>query len=131
MMEKSLLRVLVGASLLGVAGISLTTGIFPTVVSWLFGINSFEVLFQVRSFVIPLALLWAIGGGVVGWQGGSATGVVAIGVCGLVSGLALGALALEGGPLLVLVSLLSGLVYGAVGGLLIGKAFHRPVSESQ
>ena len=131
MKQRSIFRVLVGAGFIGVAGISLTVGIFPTVVSQLFGINSFDTLLHVRGFVIPLGLLWAIGGGIVGFQGRPYAGLAVVGGCGLVSGLVLGAVALGAGPLLVIVTTLGGLVYGGVGGLLLGKAFNNIAVEPQ
>jgi hypothetical protein len=131
MRQKSIFRVLVGAGFIGVAGISLTVGIFPAFVSQLFGVNSFEALLDVRRFVMPLALLWAIGGGIVGFQGRPYSGLVVVGSCGFASGLILGAFALGAGPLLVVATTLSGLVYGGLGGLLLGKAFHNMASESQ
>jgi hypothetical protein len=131
MRQKSVFRVLVGAGFIGVAGISLTVGIFPVFVSRLFGVNSFEALLQVRGFVIPLALLWAVGGGIVGFQGRPYPGLVVVGSCGLVSGLVLGAFTLGAEPLPVIATALSGLVYGGVGGLLLGKAFDNIASEPQ
>lgn len=125
MRQKGIFRVLLGASFIGVAGISLTTGIFPAFVSRFFGVNSFEAMLHVRGFVIPLALLWAIGGGIVGFQGRPYTGLVVVGSCGFVSGLVLSAFGLGAGLLLVVASTLCGLVYGGVGGLLLGKAFHN------
>ena len=131
MMERSFLRALFGAGLIGIAGVSLISGIFPIMVSQFFGLNSFEVMLTVGSFVIPLALIWAICGSVVGWQGGAYTGLLVVGGCGIVSGFVLGAIAVQGSLLLILVSILSGLIYGGIGGLIVGKAFPRPVGESQ
>jgi len=113
-----------------VAGISLVAGILPVVFSWLFGINSFEVMLNFRSFIIPVALFWAILGGIVGWQGGAKFGAMVIGGCGVLTGFILGLFALNGTLSLILVSMLSGLIYGAIGGLILGNAFPSVIGEA-
>ncbi len=130
MMQRSYLRALFGAGLMGMAGISLAAGIFPIMVSWFFGLNSFEVMLVIRPFIMPLGLLWAVGGGIVGWQGGASTGGMVVGACGIISGFILGALAVDGSFLLILASILSGLVYGTIGGLIIGRAFPKSIGQS-
>jgi len=89
----------------------------------LFGMNSFEGMFSIRGFIMPIALLWAFGGGILGWYGGAYTGLVIIGICGIISGFVLGVWAVDGDFLLVAASTLSGLIYGGVAGLIIGRAF--------
>ncbi len=131
MMQRSIFRVLLSASIMGVAGLSASTGIFPTVMSILFSLNSFQMMFLITNFVIPLALLWAIGGGILGWHGGSQMGVLIMGACGAISGLMLGAVALNGNLLPILVGTLFGMIYGAIAGLLIGKAFPRTINQPQ
>jgi hypothetical protein len=112
------------------AGISLAAGILPIIFSWLFGINSFEVMLEFRGFIIPVALIWATAGGFVGWQGGAKFGGMIIGGCGVITGLILGFFGLDGSLSLILVSMLSGFVYGAIGGLILGKAFPSVAGEA-
>ena len=131
MMQRGPLRALFGACLLGVAGISLISGVLPVIISRLFGINSFEIMLYVRGFVIPMALVWAVSGGIVGWRGGALFGGKVMGACGLITGLVVGMFAVGGDGLLILISTLSGLVYGTVGGLIVGKAFSVTVEESE
>ncbi len=131
MMQRSIFRVLLSATIMAVAGLSASTGVFPTVMSLLFSINSFEVMLLIKGFVIPLALLWAIGGGFLGWHGGAQLGVLIMGSCGAISGLILGIVALHGSIIPILVGILFGTIYGAIAGLLIGKAFPKTISQPQ
>ena len=78
---------------------------------------------------IPIAIVWAIAGAVVGWQGGTLFGGTVLGICGAVSGAVLGAFALGGDALLIFLSALTGLVYGGIAGLIIGKAFPKTAHE--
>ena len=123
MMQRSIFRIIFGACILGFAGISFMSGIFPMVVSWLFGANSFEVMLQVRGLIIPLGIMWVIGGVIIGWQGGASLGALSGGVCGLVSGLILSTVGLGGSLAVIVASVVSGLLYGAGGGFLIGNVF--------
>ena len=129
MMQRSYLRALFGAGLIGMAGVSLITGIFPMIMSWFFEMNSYQVMFMTRSFIIPISLCWVIAGGIVGWQGGAFTGALVVGFCGAISGFILGTLVVTGSVSLIMVSMLGGLVYGAIGGLIIGKAFPKPIGQ--
>lgn len=131
MMQRSLFRILLGICLMGVAGISLTSGIFPVIATYLLDVNSYQIMFLVRSFVIPVAVFWAVCGGIVSWYGGPVTGTAVMGACGAVTGVILAAVAVGGGLLLVLAAMLAGLVYGGIGGFIIGKVFPRPTDQFQ
>ena len=129
MMQRSYLRMLFGVCIGAFAGISLVTGIVPFVLARLFGINSFQALIAVQGFIIPTVILWAFGGGLVGWQGGSSIGGFILGVCGAITGAILGLFAFEGVLAIVTAGFLSGLIYGAVGGLILGYAFPKTIAE--
>lgn len=123
MMQPGPRRILIGLGIGAFAGISLITGVLPFVITRLFGINSFEVLLLVGGLTLPVALLWAVGGGLIGRQGGPFKGGLVLGLCGAISGLAVGVFALGSDLPLLLTGLLCGLIYGAIGGVLIGYAF--------
>lgn len=127
-MQKSKFRVLVGLALGLFTGLSLATGIYPFVVSRLAGADSFGALVDIRSLVIPIAIMWGIGGGILGWQGGVKAGLLTFGICGLISGIMLG-VATGGSAAMILTGVLCGLVYGGLGGLILGKAFIGPMTE--
>lgn len=127
MMQRSILRVFFGVCIGAFAGISLTTGILPFVIAKFFEITSFEVMIEVRNFTLAVSLLWAIGGGIVGWYGGAQLGGIIIGLCGIISGFILGAFALDGNLLQITIGILSGLIYGVFGGLIVGQVFPKPI----
>lgn len=130
-MQKSLLRVITGLFIGGFAGLSLTTAVTPMVLSGLFNLYSIDIMLAVRGFGIPLAILLAIGGGIMGWTGGAVVGASVLGGCGAIAGFVLGAFAIGGDVSLILASTLTGLIYGGLGGLIIGKAFIKSVNESR
>ncbi len=129
MMQRSMLRVLFGFAIGGFAGISMATGILPFVIGQLTELTSFEVLIFVRTFTLSVALLWAIGGGMIGWYGGLQMGTIILGVCGILGGLILGAFAMSGDAFVIAVSILTGLIYGGLGGALFGRIFPESLPE--
>ncbi len=127
-MRKSYFRLLVGIGMGVFTGFSLATGIYPFIVSKLAGVNSFGALIEVRPFVLPVVLIWAVGGGILGWQGGLKAGLLTFVTCGILSGIMLG-IATGGSTAMIFTGILCGLVYGGLGGLILGKAFIGPMSE--
>ena len=128
-MQRSGLRLITGFFFGGFAGLSLTTAIIPLVMSNFFGLYSIDLLLAVRGFAIPLAIVWAFGGAVIGWYGGVRAGGTILGGLGLLSGIILGIFALGGDAAIVAASGLAGLVYGGIGGLILGKAFPKPLND--
>jgi len=131
MMHRSLLRILLGLTIGLFTGTSLATGVLPVVISRLFGMNSFELLIGLRGWTLPLIIFWAIAGGWLGWQGGRQTGGLLLGLSGIISGLFLGVLAFGGALSIVVVSMVTGLIYGGVGGLIIGYVFPTNPDEPE
>ena len=66
-------------------------------------------------------------GGIIGRQGGATIGGAIFGACGAVTGLGLSLIVLGGSLALGLAGLLTGLLYGAIGGLLIGYVFPNEI----
>jgi len=128
MIQQSPLRAIFGFFIGIMTGVSLTTGVLPTVLSILFGINSFETMIVIRGLILPVVILWAIGGAWLGWQGGTQTGGLILGLCGAISGLLISMFAFDG-ALLILVSAVTGLIYGGVGGLILGRVFPKATEE--
>jgi len=128
-MQKSKFRIFVGIGLGLFTGLSLTTGVYPFVASKLANVDSFGALVDLRPFVIPIGLMWAIGGGILGRQGGVKAGLLTLGTCGAISGILLG-IATGGSAAMIFTGILCGLVYGGLGGLILGKAFvDSPITE--
>ena len=130
MIQPSPLRAIFGLFIGIVTGVSLTTGVLPIVLSVLFAINSFETMIVVRGLIWPIIIFWAIGGVWFGWQGGVQTGGLILGLWGAISGLFLSMVAFNG-ALLVLASVLTGLIYGGVGGLILGRVFPKTTKEAR
>lgn len=130
MIQQSPLRAIFGFFIGIVTGISLTMGVLPTVLSVVFEINSFETMIVIRGLILPVIIFWAIGGAWLGWQGGAQTGGLILGLCGAISGLLLSLLAFNGALPLVSVNTLTGLIYGGVGGLILGRVFPKPTKEA-
>ena len=131
-MQRSGLRIVTGFFFGGFAGLSLTTAIFPMIMGHFFNLNGWYLLSAVQGFGIRLVLVsiaWAIGGAVIGWYGGVWAGGAILGGLGLLSGIILGIFVLQGDPAMVAASGLAGLLYGGVGGLILGKAFPKPLND--
>lgn len=127
--KRSIWRTLFSALVGGMGGISLTATIFPYVMARFLGHLSLEALVNMRSMALLMALLWAMGGGIVGWVGGGRTGAIVLGLCGAVTGLTLGLLAAPDNPLGLIAGVVIGLLYGIPGGIIMGRVFPKPVSE--
>lgn len=128
--KRSIWRVLFSALVGGMGGVSLTATIFPYLIAQFLGRISLEALVNMRSMALLMALLWAVGGGIVGWIGGVRTGIVVLGLCGLVTGLTLSLIAAPDNPLVIAVGLAIGLLYGVPGGIIMGRVFPKPASET-
>ncbi len=122
MMKNITVRVLLGVVFGAAAGMSMALTIFPYATSWLapdIG-YSFSI---VLSMTLPIISIWAVGGGVAGWQAQTVIGALALGGVGALSGGMLGVVVVEESSPLIAIGAFVGLAYGGVGGALIGYAF--------
>ncbi|GAB4426281.1 MAG: hypothetical protein Kow0031_06010 [Anaerolineae bacterium] len=129
-MQKNGIKLIIGFFFAGFAGLSFTTAILPLAMSNLFGMYSIDLMLAVRGYGIPLALAWAACGVAIAWQGGTSRGAAILGLCGLASGVILGAFALAGSPAVIGVSAATGLIYGGLGGAILGKALGTLLNDS-
>lgn len=129
MIQQSPFRAVFGFFIGMITGVSLTVGVLPTVLSILFGINSFETMIVIRGLILPIVIFWAVGGAWLGWQGGVQTGGLILGLCGAISGLVLSTFAFSG-ALVILASAMTGLIYGGIGGLILGRIFPKTTEET-
>lgn len=129
-MQSNPIRTLTGLFFGGFGGISFAAAILPIVIGALFPYDSIGMMLSVRGYVLPMAAGWAIAGAITGWHGGTRFGGMVLGGVGIVSGLVLGIFALEGNLPEILVSTLTGLIYGGIAGLIIGRAFLRHAEEA-
>lgn len=127
-MKRGILRVAVGAIAGACGAIGLALTIFPFVVGKVFPDLSIEALFGPDNSIMPLVVLWALGGGIVGWLGGIREGGLILGACGLLAGLTLSLITMP--PVwnlaIVILGMLIGLIYGSTGGLIMGRVFPKP-----
>jgi hypothetical protein len=127
--KRSIWRALFSALVGGMGGVSLTATLFPYLIAQFLGTISLEALVNMRNMTILMALLWAVGGGIVGWLGGARTGAIVIGLCGAVTGLTLGLIAAPGNPLVTALGIVIGLLYGVPGGFIMGYVFPKPANQ--
>lgn len=130
MMQRSIWRALLGALVSSVGGLSMTNGIFPLLLVKVLEEIPLQTLINVRDSGLFIALMWAVCGAIVGWLGGTRTGGLILGLCGLVSGYTVGSLAQADTPQLITWGMFVGLLYGLPGGLIMGRVFPRPLSET-
>ncbi len=117
------LRIFLSAVLGFAGGNSLSTAVFPFATALLFKTESFDMLGPLR-LALPLAALWAAGAAFVAVRRGVMTGLATMGICGLISGVALGVFSFGmAGPWWV--GALVGVVYGGIGGLILGTVFKK------
>lgn len=113
----------VGAVLLGgFAGLSLNSTIIPTAMSTMGVTDEFSARWAVGGYAIYTVMVWAVGGWATRRIGNSIAGAITLGSVGLISGTLLTAAAIGTDITTLFIGGITGLVYGAVGGILIAKA---------
>ena len=128
--QRTIWRVLLAAVVSAMGGLAMANSIFPLLLVRLMEEIPLQVLINVRDLGLTLALMWAIGGAMVGWLGGMRAGAIIIGFCGITSGYWLSAIAAQGDTVLIVWGTSIGLLYGIPGGLIMGRVFPKPVNAS-
>lgn len=112
-----------GAVILGgFAGLSLTTTILPTVISFLGATDDFSARLDLAGFAVYSFLVWAVGGWAAQRTASAQAGAVILGLVGLVSAAIFAGLAYGAEKELILLCAAAGLAYGSIGGMLIAIA---------
>jgi len=120
------LRPSVAVLLGGCAGLSLTATVLPEVLASA-GINdSFSARIDLAGFAIYSVIWWAVGGWSAQRTGNAWLGGLVLGLVGCTSAAFFSAMTYGTGTQLLLASGGAGLVYGAVGGMLIAAALIEP-----
>jgi hypothetical protein len=122
----------IGATLIGsFAGLSLTTTIIPTAMETLTGIDTYAARWELGGFAVYSMMAWAVGGWAVQRSGNKWLGAIILGFVGLATGLLFTGVGIGTAMNLLLTGGGAALLYGAVGGLIIGDALRSPqVDES-
>jgi len=117
----------IGATLLGsMAGLSLTTTIIPTALTSLVGMETYTVRWGLGGFAVYSMMAWAVGGWAVQRTGNKWFGAIVLGLVGLVTGLVFTGVGIGTELNLLLAGGGAGLLYGAVGGMIVGDALRSP-----
>ena len=122
----------VGATIIGsFAGLSLTTTIIPTAMETLVGIDTYAARWELGGFAVYSMMAWAVGGWAVQRSGDKWLGAIILGFVGLVTGALFAGVGIGTNMNVLVAGGGAALLYGAVGGMIIGDALRsRPVDES-
>ena len=117
----------IGATFLGsFAGLSLTTTIIPTAMTTMTGMDTFSARWGLGGFAVYSMMAWAVGGWAAQRSGNKWLGAIIVGLVGLVTGLVFTGVGLGWEMNLLMAGGGAGLLYGAVGGLILADAMSSP-----
>lgn len=110
----------------GCAGLSLTATLLPMVIE-VMGINdSFSARLDLAGFAIYAILIWGVGGWAARKTANALAGGIVLGVVGLITATLFMGMTYGTGLEVLLLGAVVGLVYGAIGGMLITAALVEP-----
>ncbi len=117
----------VGATLLSsFAGLSLTSNVIPSALSFTGNMDSFSARWGLGGFAVYSMMAWAVGGWAVQKTGDKKLGATILGLVGLVTGLFFTAIGISTEMNILLIGGGAALLYGAIGGMIIGDALRDP-----
>ena len=117
----------IGATVLSsFAGLSLTTTIIPTAMETLVGIDTYAARWELGGFAVYSMMAWAVGGWAVQRAGDKKLGAIILGFVGLVTGLLFTGVGIGTEMNVLMAGGGAALLYGAIGGLIIGDALRSP-----
>ena len=117
----------IGATILGsMAGLSLTTTIIPTALTTMLGMDTYLGRWGLGGFAVYSMMAWAVGGWAAQRTGSKILGAITLGVVGLATGLLFTAVGIGTEMNLLLTGGGAGLLYGAIGGMIIADALRNP-----
>jgi hypothetical protein len=113
----------VGAVILGgFAGLSFNSTILPTVMSSFGVVDEFSARWELGGFAVYTIMVWSVGGWAARKTANPMAGGVILGLVGLVSGSLLTEAAIGSDLKLLAIGGVAGLLYGAIGGMMISSA---------
>jgi hypothetical protein len=117
----------VGATLLGgCAGLSLTSNIIPSAMELTGTMDSFSSRWGLGGMAVYSIMAWAIGGRAAQKTCDRKFGAIVLGTVGLISGLIFTGYGIGTDLKILLVGGGAALLYGAIGGMIIGDALRNP-----
>ena len=122
----------VGAVILcSFAGLSLTTTIIPTAMTSIVGMDTFSARWALGGYAVYSMMAWAVGGWAVQRTGNKWLGALILGFVALFTGILFTAVGIGTELNFLLTGGGAALLYGAVGGMIVGDALRSPdVDES-
>ena len=119
-------RWFLGILLGGLAGVSLCLSILPTLMAMIGAGDQSAIAYRLSPYVVYTALVWAAGGWSVTRAGVSMAGAFILAVVGLATGILLAWFGLGGEMRLLATGAFGGMVYGFLGGLILGRVLSAP-----
>jgi hypothetical protein len=127
------LRRVLGILLGGFAGVSLCVSILPMVMQMIGVGDQVAVAYRLSPYMLQTALVWAAGGWSVTRTAAPLAGSLIMGIVGLASGIILAVYGLHMEAKIVAAGAFGGLLYGFLGGLILGRilAVPSPADEDE
>ncbi len=121
----------VGATILGAcAGLSLTSNVIPSALSLTGNMDSFSARWGLGGFAVYSMMSWAVGGWAVQRTGDKKLGAIVLGSVGLATGLLFTGIGIGTEMNILLTGGGAALLYGAVGGMIVGDALRDPPRDN-
>jgi len=131
MIKNPKLRLLLGAVLSACAGMSLCLSVLPLVMFQAQIGDEVTLTYLFSKYLLHCALIWIIGGWGVTRINFPIGGGLVLAFTGLATGLFLVFAALHPTPKILLVGGVAGLIYGFLGGLLLGRVLQEPHANEE
>lgn len=120
----------IGATMLAsFAGLSLTTNIIPSAISMMGLMDSFSARWELGGFAVYSMMAWGVGGWAVQKTGDKRLGAIVLGSVGLATGLLFTGVGISTEMNILLAGGGAALLYGAIGGMIIGDALRDPPAD--
>lgn len=120
----------IGAVLLcSFAGLSLTSNIIPSAMELFGTMDSFSARWGLGGFAVYSMMAWAVGGWAVQKTGDRKLGAIILGLVGLLTGLLFTGAGIGTDMNVLLTGGIAAMLYGAIGGMIIGDALRDPAAD--
>jgi len=113
------------------AGLSLTSTIIPTALSFNGIMDDFSARWGLGGFAVYSMMSWAVGGWAAQKTGSRKLGAIILGVVGLVTGLLFTGVGIGTEAKTLLTGGAAALLYGAIGGMIVADALRDPPADPE